>query len=91
MSKTFIITPNQADKLSNKLKKTSASQKGTDFENYIFELFKKTDLFSDLTKKTVDKNKFINIDSKTSYGEERKKIKISFKLFFSLSIFIRSF
>jgi hypothetical protein len=78
MSKTFIITPNQADKLSNKLKKTSASQKGTDFENYIFELFKKTDLFSDLTKKTVDKNKFINIDSKTSYGEERKKIKILF-------------
>jgi hypothetical protein len=77
----ILITPNQADEISNKLKKTSASEKGTDFENYIFELFKKTDLFSDLTKKTIDKNKFINIDSKTSYGEERKTIK---KLFIQL-------
>jgi len=92
MSKTFIITPNQADKLSKEIKKksikkiksspkknkTSASKEGTIFEKNIFELLQKTNLFYDLTKKTVDKNTFINIDSKTSYGEKRRMNKISF-------------
>ena len=74
----IIITPNQANKILKKIKKTSASKEGTIFEKNIFELLQKTDLFYDLTKKTVDRNTFINIDSKTSYSEERQLNKKSF-------------
>jgi len=79
----IIISPNQVDVISNELKKTSASQKGTIFEKYIFELLQKTNLLSDLTKKNIDKDEtiIINIDSKTSYKEERRTTK---KLFIEL-------
>ena len=79
----IIISPNQVDVISNELKKTSASQKGTIFEKYIFELLQKTNLLSDLTKKNIDEDEtiIINIDSKTSYKEERRTTK---KLFIEL-------